>query len=48
MEPVYDFRSLAHHLHGGKHGSRQADMVLEKEHLDWQVAGRESEALNLA
>ena len=34
----FQFRDLVHYHHGGKHGSMQADMVLEKElrvlHLD--------------
>ena len=41
-------RSLVHHCHGGKPGSVQADMVLEKElrvlHLDGQAPGRETDA----
>ena len=28
---VYSFRGLVHYHHGEKHGSMQADMVLEKE-----------------
>ena len=28
---AYSFRDLVHYPHGGKHGSIQADMVLEKE-----------------
>ena len=39
---AYRFRGLVHYHHGGKHGSLQADMVLEKElrvlHLDQQAA----------
>jgi hypothetical protein len=39
---AYRFRALVHYHHGGKHGSLQADMVLEKElrvlHLDPQGA----------
>ena len=31
MGLAYSFRCLAHYHHGGKHGSIQADMVLEKE-----------------
>jgi hypothetical protein len=35
---AYSFRGSAHYHHGGKHGSMQADMMLEKElrvlHLD--------------
>jgi hypothetical protein len=35
---AYSFRGLVHYPHGGKHGSIQADMVMEKElrglHLD--------------
>jgi hypothetical protein len=42
---AYSFRDLAYYCHGGKHGSVQADMVLEKEpgvlHVDPQAAGRE-------
>jgi hypothetical protein len=38
---VLEFRGLVHYHHGKKHGSLQADMVLEKEqqilHLDLQV-----------
>jgi hypothetical protein len=40
---VYSFRGLVHYHHGRKHGSMQADMVLEKElrvlHLDLQAGG---------
>ena len=46
------FRGLVHYHHGRKHGSVQADMVLEKElrvlHLDRQAAGTKSEPLGLA
>jgi len=28
---AYSFRGSVHHHHGGKHGSVQADLVLEKE-----------------
>jgi hypothetical protein len=35
---AYWFRGLVHHHHGGKHGSAQAELVLEEElrvlHLD--------------
>lgn len=38
------FRGLVHDCHGGKHGSVQADIVLERElrvlHMVWQIAGR--------
>jgi hypothetical protein len=38
---TYNFRSLVHYHHGRKHGSKQADVVLEKElrvlHLDLQA-----------
>jgi hypothetical protein len=41
------FRGSVHYQHGRKHGSRQADMVLEKRlrvlHLDQQAVGRESD-----
>ena len=44
---AYSFRGSVHYHHGRKHGSMQADMVLEKElrvlHLDPQAAGRESD-----
>ena len=40
---AYSFRGLVHYDHGEKHGSIQADMVLEKElrvqYLDLQAAG---------
>ena len=49
---AYSFRGLVHYHHGRKHGSVQADMVLEKElrvlHLDLQAAGTKSEPLGLA
>jgi hypothetical protein len=39
---AYSFRGSVHYLHGGKHGSVQADMVLEKKlrvlHLDLKAA----------
>ena len=39
---AYSFRGLVHYLYGRKHGSLQADIVLEKElrvlHLDLQAA----------
>jgi hypothetical protein len=38
---TYSFRGLVHYHHRGKHGSMQADMVLEELrvlHLDLQVA----------
>jgi hypothetical protein len=39
---AYSFRGSVHHHQGRKHGSRQADMVLEEElrvlHLDPQAA----------
>ena len=45
------FRDLVHYHHGGKHGSMQADMVLEKElrvlHIDLQAIG-EAVTLGLA
>ena len=41
----YRFRGLVYYQHGRKHGSTQADMVLEKElrilHLDLQATGKE-------
>jgi hypothetical protein len=44
MGLAYKFRALVHHHDGGKCGSMQADMVLEKKlrvlHLDTQAAGR--------
>ena len=52
MGLAYSFRGLVHYHHGGKHGSIQADMVLEKElrvlHPDLQTAGRETVTLGLA
>ena len=46
----YSFRGSVHYHHGRKHGSVQADMVLEKElrvlHLDLKVA-RKSVSLTL-
>jgi hypothetical protein len=33
---AYSFRGFVHYHQGRKHGSTQADMV-----LDWQAAGRE-------
>jgi hypothetical protein len=45
LELGYSFKGLAHCCHGKKHGSRQADMMLEKElrvlHLDPQAAERD-------
>jgi hypothetical protein len=42
---TYSFRGSVHHHHGGKHGSVQADMVLEKElrvlHLERRLPGRD-------
>ena len=38
---VHSFRGSVHHCHGGKHGSMQADMVLEERrvvHLDLQLS----------
>ena len=39
---VLQFRGLVDYFHGGKHGSIQTDVMLEKElivlHLDWQAA----------
>jgi hypothetical protein len=39
---AYSLRGLAHYHHGKKHGSMQADVVLEKDlrvlHLDLQAA----------
>ena len=44
MGLAYSFRGLVHYHHGGKHGSIEADMVLEKElrvlHLDLKAARR--------
>jgi hypothetical protein len=41
----YSFKGLVRYHCGRKHGSAQADMVLEKElvvlHLDWQASRRE-------
>jgi hypothetical protein len=41
---AYSFRGSVHHHHGGKHGSVQADIVLEEElrvpHLDLKAARR--------
>jgi hypothetical protein len=43
------FRGLVYYRHGRKHGSMQADMVLERVlHLDLQAAGSDSEPLDLA
>ena len=46
------FRGAVHYQHGRKHGSVQADMVLEKElrvlHLDQQTTERDSKPLGLA
>ena len=45
MRLAYSFRGLIYYHHGEKHGSVQADMVLEKElrvlYLDPQRAGKE-------
>ena len=45
MGLAYSFRGSVHYHHGRKHGSIQADMVLEKElrvlHLDLQEAKRD-------
>ena len=42
--PAYKFKSVVHSQHDRKHGSTQADMVLEKElrvlHLDPRAARR--------
>jgi hypothetical protein len=41
LERAYSFRDSAHYHHGKKHGSVQADMVLEELrllHLDLQAA----------
>ena len=41
MELAYSFRGSVHYHHGGKHGSMQADMVLEElrvVHLDPKAA----------
>jgi hypothetical protein len=42
MKLAYSFRGIVYYHHGRKHGSMQADMVLEKElrvlHLDLQTA----------
>ena len=49
----YNFRGLVHYCHGGKHGSVQADMVLEeelilKQHLDPQaIVGKLSTTLSI-
>ena len=44
LELAYSFRGLVHYHHGRKHGTDQADMVLEKElrvlHLDLKTARR--------
>ena len=44
MGLAYSFRGLVHYHHGGKHGSMQADMVLETEltvlYLDPKAARR--------
>jgi hypothetical protein len=44
LELVYNFKGSVHYLHGRKHGSIQADMVLEKElrvlHTDLKAARR--------
>ena len=49
---AYSFRGSVYYHHGGKHGSMQADMVLEKElrvlHLDPQAAGRVTQGLTQA
>jgi hypothetical protein len=40
------FKGLVHYLHGRKHGSRQADLVLKKLrvlHLDGQAARRQGQ-----
>jgi hypothetical protein len=41
----YRFRGSVHYCQGRKHGSIEADMVLEKElrvlHLDWKAARRD-------
>ena len=43
--PAYKFKSVVHSQHDRKHGSAQADMVLEKELrvLHQQAAGREGD-----
>jgi hypothetical protein len=44
---AYSFRGSVSYHYGGKHGSGQADMVLQKElrvpHLDLRASGRENE-----
>ena len=44
MGLAYSYRCSVHYHHGGKHGSTQTDMVMEKEpralHLDLKSAGR--------
>jgi hypothetical protein len=44
LELAYSFRDFIHYHHGGKYGSMQTDIVLEKEYrvpcLDPQAAGR--------
>ena len=44
MGLAYSFRGSVHYHHGKKHGSQQADMVLEKElrvlHFDPKAARR--------
>ena len=49
---AYSFRGLVHYHHGGKHGSVQADMMLEKElrvlYLDPQAAEVHSTTLGIA
>ena len=48
---LFSLRGSVHYHHGGKHGSMQADMVLEKElrvlHLDLQAAEGNCEPLDL-
>jgi hypothetical protein len=44
LGPAYRFEGPVHYHHGGKHGSIQADMMLEKElrvlHIDlWAAEG---------
>lgn len=49
MGLAYGFRGLVHFNHGRKHGSRQADMVLEELRvlpLDQKAAKRVSSALD--
>ena len=49
LELAYSFRGLVHYYHGSKHGSMQADMVLEEPrvlHLDPQEEGGGSQVIS--